>query len=183
MKHLVTEFLCLSLLVISFNSFAAKDLNDHWSYVQAAAEGKCLEWTKNSKLADLIDSHVPEKVKLIVDKEAGVEITVAVIKRLTTLPTTNQDSDKAYTGFDVSHENVYEAAEVAGKTLVRELIIRYGTKALAKVGLSTESIENKIKEMSPAAYEYLALITKYSIKMGVDVAVDAGYKAANGETS
>ncbi len=167
MKHLVTKSLCLSLLVISF-SFAAKNLNDPWSYVQAAAEGEAKEWIKKTKLADLIDSHVPEKLKVLVGKEAGVEITVAVIKQLT----------HGYTGLDTSPQNLDDTAKEAGTTLVRELIIRYGTKALAKVGLSTESIENKIKEMSPVAYEYLALITKYSLKIVVDVAVDKGYDSA-----
>jgi len=168
MKHLLTKSLCLSLLVISFNSFAAKDLKKSWSYVQAAVEGKGKEWTKDSELAKLIDRNVSDKVKLVVDKEAGVEITVAVIKQLT----------HGYRDLDVSSTNVKAAAEDAGKTLLRELIIRYGTKALAKVGLSTESIENKIKEMSPATYQYLALIAKYSLKMGVDVAVDKVCSAA-----
>ncbi len=172
MKNLIVKSLCLSLLVISFNSFAEdkepKKLNNAWSYVQAAAEGKGKEWTKNSKFAELIDRHVPDKVKLVVDKEAGVEITVAVIKQLT----------EEYTGLNTTPTNVKAATEKAGKTLVRELIIRYGTKALAKVGLSTDSIENKIKGMSPEAYEYLALLTKYSLKMAVDVAVDKGYKVA-----
>ena len=167
MKHLVTKSLCLSLLVISF-SFAAKDLKDLKSYVQAAAKGRCLEWSKNTELAKLINSKVPDKVKVIIDTEAGVEITAAVIEQLT----------HGYTGLDTTPKNLDATVKKASTTLVRELIIRYGTKALAKVGLSTESIENKIKEMSPVAYEYLALITKYSLKIVVDVAVDKGYDSA-----